>query len=91
LKWGVGRPFGNQAIVLLTWYVWFDWAIKLSIDVVGAGVNAISLPALNLGTSELAVVGYSGGDIMSPWMLSGMDVFKEPSMFLKRPGQSMWK
>ncbi len=85
---GVGGPFGDQAIALLTGYVWFDWAIKLPIDVAGAGVNAVSLPALNLGTSESAVVGYSGRDMMSPWMLSGMDVFKEPGMFLKRSGQS---
>jgi hypothetical protein len=66
----------------------FDWAIKLSINAVGEGVNAVSLLALNLGTSE-SVVGYSGGDIMSPWMLSGMDMFKEPGMSSKRLGQSM--
>ncbi len=83
----MGGPFGDQAVALLTWYVWFDWAIKLPIDVVGAGVNAVSLPASNLGTSESAVVGYSGGDIMSP-TLSGMDVFEESGMFSKKSGQS---
>ena len=47
----------------------------------GAGVNTVSLPALNLGTLESAVVGYSG-------VLSGMDVFEEPGMFSKRSSQS---
>ena len=55
---------------------------------VGAGVNAVSLPVLNLGISESAVVGYSGGDIMSPWMLSCMYVFEEPGVFSKRSGRS---
>ncbi len=66
IKVEAGGPFGNQAVALLTGYVWFDWAIKLPIDVVEAGINAISLLVLNLGTLESAVVGYSGGDIMSP-------------------------
>jgi hypothetical protein len=56
-------------------------------DVTRAGVNAVSLPALNLGTLESAVVRYSGGDIMSPWMLSGTDMFEEPVMFSRRSGR----
>ncbi len=56
---------------------------------VGAVINTVSLPVLNLGILELAVVGYSGGDIMSPWMLSCMFVFEEPGVFLKRLGRSM--
>ncbi len=54
----------------------------------GAGVNAISLPApFKLGTLESALVRYSGGDIMSPWMLPGTDMFEGPVMFLKRSGR----
>jgi hypothetical protein len=56
--------------------------------VAAAGINAISLPApFKLVTSESAVVRYSGGDIMSPWMPSGTDMFEELVMFMKRSGR----
>jgi hypothetical protein len=43
---------------LLTGYEWFDWAVSVPVNVVGVGINAISLPALKLRRPVSAVEGY---------------------------------